>query len=181
MPITPYHFGPSGFIGLLLRRWLDLPVFVLANVVVDIEVAAIVLFRLGYPAHRYAHTLLGGAVVGILWGVLAWSLRPLLGRLMRTVHLPYQTSLPKMILSGVLGVWLHVIIDATYHPNVRLAWPMDAPGLWTVTSRYLPRDRVEDICVLFFVAGVVLYMVLMAIQRRRNGSVQTQTDRTKQA
>ena len=75
MPITPYHFGPSGFVGLALRKWLDIPVFVLANVVVDIEVLVIRLLGLGWPAHRYSHTLLIGAVVGAIWGVAAYPLR----------------------------------------------------------------------------------------------------------
>ena len=38
MPFTPYHFGPSGFIGLLFRKWLDVPVIVATNVLIDIEV-----------------------------------------------------------------------------------------------------------------------------------------------
>ncbi len=41
MPFTPYHFGPSGFVGLVFGKWIDLPVFVLANVIVDVEVLAV--------------------------------------------------------------------------------------------------------------------------------------------
>jgi membrane-bound metal-dependent hydrolase YbcI (DUF457 family) len=167
MPITPYHFGPSGFFGLLFKRWLDLPIFVLANVVVDLEVATVVLLHLGRPLHRYAHTLLGGAVVGIVWGLLALPLRPLFARLMHLLHLPYQTSLAKAVLSGILGVWLHVIIDATYHRDVRLAWPTNALALWRITSRHFPESRVEDLCVLFFPATVILYLILMARWQRR--------------
>lgn len=53
MPITPYHFGPDGFVGLLFKRWLDPPVFVLANVVVDLEVGTIALLHLGHPVLPY--------------------------------------------------------------------------------------------------------------------------------
>ena len=77
MPFTPYHFGPSGFVGLVFRKWIDVPVFVLANVIVDIEVLVIMLFNLGWPRHRYCHTLLIGAAVGALWGVAAYPLRNL--------------------------------------------------------------------------------------------------------
>ena len=73
MPFTPYHFGPSGFVGLALRRWLDVPVFVLANVVVDLEPLVVVLFGLDYPLHGYVHTFLGGTVVALLWALLACS------------------------------------------------------------------------------------------------------------
>ena len=118
MPFTPYHFGPSGFVGLLFKRWLDLPVFVLANVVVDLEVLVVCLLDLGPPAHRYAHTLLGGAVLGVLWGLAAYPLRHWFRRVMHLLRLPYRTSLLKLVISGVLGVWLHVLIDGAYHPDV---------------------------------------------------------------
>jgi hypothetical protein len=170
MPITPYHFGPSGFIALLLGRRLDVPVFMLVNVVIDIEVIAIILLGLDHPVHRYAHTLLGGAVVGILCGLFSRPLRPLFSRWMRLLHLPYETSLTKAVLSGVLGVWLHVFIDALYHPDVRLAWPSDAMPLWRITSHALPEYRVEHLCVLFFPAAVVLYMIIMAVQEKRQPS-----------
>ncbi|MHC4641289.1 MAG: hypothetical protein ACYS32_06565, partial [Planctomycetota bacterium] len=75
MPFTPYHFGPSGLIGLALRKWIDIPVFVLANVIVDIEVLIMVLLDVRYPIHRYTHTLLLGAAAGIIWALAAWPLR----------------------------------------------------------------------------------------------------------
>ena len=45
MPFTPYHFGPHGCVGLVLKRYLDLPVFMLANVAVDLEPLAVMVFR----------------------------------------------------------------------------------------------------------------------------------------
>jgi len=168
MPFTPYHFGPSGFIGLLCSRRLDLPVLVLANVVVDIEVPLLSLFDLGYPAHRYAHTLLLGAAVGMLWGLLAWPLRRWLARLMAMVHLPYAPNLRRMLLSGVLGVWLHVLIDGLYHPGVRILWPFHDFALWRLTYLDFPRERVKDISVLLFLAAIVLYLVRTAGRRRRS-------------
>ncbi|NLH16888.1 MAG: hypothetical protein GX455_09940 [Phycisphaerae bacterium] len=66
MLITPYHFGPSGLLGLLCHRWIDPVVFVAANVVVNMEVLAAMF---GVPAvspHRAWHfqTLLAGRIVG---------------------------------------------------------------------------------------------------------------------
>jgi len=37
MPFTLYHLGPALLLGLLFRRRLDLPTFLVANVVVDLE------------------------------------------------------------------------------------------------------------------------------------------------
>lgn len=153
MPFTPYHFGPSGVVGLALRKWLDVPVFVLANVIVDIEV----LFAPKWPPHRYWHwhTLLVGAAVGLAWAVTAYPLRHLFKKLMQLIRLPYQTGFWKMIISGVLGVWLHVLIDSIYHPDVQLLWPSRAIPLY----RLLRQPQVLLGCKLSFIALAVLYII----------------------
>lgn len=157
MPFTPYHFGPSGFIGLALRKWLDFPVFVLANVIVDLEVLIISNLALGYPIHRYIHTLLIGAVAGILWALAAWPLRNLFKMIMQALRISYQTSFLKMLVSGVLGVWLHVVIDAIYHWDVRIFWPSKVKPLYAL----LNKRQTENICLVFFIAAVVLWVVSM--------------------
>lgn len=153
MPFTPYHFGPSGFIGLAFKKWIDVPVFVLANVIVDIEV----LLYHHWPVHRYAHTLLIGAVAGALWGVAAYPLRPLFKKVMQLVCLPYKTTFLKMIISGVLGVWLHVVIDAVYHWDVRLLWPNNAKPLYGLISQ----EQVKLLCLVFFAAAFILYLLMV--------------------
>ena len=153
MPFTPYHFGPSGFIGLIFRKWLDIPVFVLANVIVDLEVFVIVRFGLGYPIHRYFHTLLIGAAAGILWATIAYPLRNLFKMIMQTLRIPYQTSFFKMLVSGVLGVWLHVIIDSIYHRDVRPFWPAGKNPLHALING----QQIEALCLVFFIAAIVLW------------------------
>jgi membrane-bound metal-dependent hydrolase YbcI (DUF457 family) len=154
MPFTPYHLGPSVFVGLTLRKWLDVPVFVLANVVVDIEV----LFNHHWPVHRYFHTLLIGAVVGAIWGIAAYPLRHFFEKIMQMLRIPYQTSLWKMAASGVLGVWLHVVIDAIYHWDVQIFWPSKAKPLWQLISQ----EQVEIVCIGFLVAAAVAYAFAVA-------------------
>jgi len=164
MPFTGYHFGPSGFLGLLFRKWLDLPVFVLANLVVDIEV----LYFHDWPVHRYEHTLLLGAVVGAAWGLSAYPLRSFFRKIMRFLRLPYETSLPKMLISGVLGVWLHVLIDGIYHPDVRLFWPNKQISLWRMAADHIGYQRMQVVkelidigCIILLVAAVLLYVFVL--------------------
>lgn len=163
MPFTPYHFGPSGFIGLTFRKWIDIPVFVLANMVVDIEVLLITQLGLGYPIHRYSHTLLIGAVVGLIWALAAYPLRNFFKKIMRILRIPYQPNFWKMLISGVLGVWLHVMIDAIYHPDVRLFWPSRAKPLYALLSR----QQIEALCIVFFVAAIVLWVVVVVSYSKR--------------
>jgi len=150
MPFTPYHFGPSAFIGLALRKWLDVPVFVLANVIVDIEV----FLYPRWPVHRYFHTLLIGAAVGVIWGLAAYPFRNLFKKAMQILRIPYETGFWKMIVSGIFGVWLHAITDGIYHWDVRIFWPSKARPLWHLVSE----GQVKTICLAFFIAAVILYI-----------------------
>lgn len=161
MPFTPYHFGPSAFIGLLFRRWIDLPVFILANIVVDVEVLMIWFFHLGFPRHRYCHTFLVGACVGLAFGLAAYPFRCLFAKGMNLLRIPYKTSFYKMIASGVLGIWLHVIIDGLCHLDVRMFWPSRYILVLKLQNYHGLNKMIHDIklaCLLFFVPAIVLYV-----------------------
>jgi len=158
MPFTPYHFGPSGFIRLTFRKWIDIPVFVLASVIVDVEVLVIMSLGLRWPIHRYCHTFLIGAVVGGLWGVAAYRLRHLFEKIMQSLRIPYKGDLRKMVVSGVLGVWLHVLIDAAYHSDIKIFWPNKTISLWRLYHRHVSAEQIETICLIFFFTALVPYL-----------------------
>lgn len=160
MPFTPYHFGPSGLIGYILRKWIDLPVFVLANVIVDLEVLVVDLFRLGWPIHRQAHSFLVGAFVGALWGLIAYKGLPFFKWGMDLIKIPYQTDSFKMMISGTLGVWLHVLLDGIYHFDARPFWPMQKNYLWNLLSH----SQIEKICIICFVIFAMLYFLSLKKQ-----------------
>lgn len=161
MPFTPYHFGPSGFVGLVFRKWIDVPVFVLANVVIDLEVLVIMTFRLGWPYHRYFHTLLFGAIVGAVWGAAAYPLRTFFGTVMRWCRLSYETTLPKMVLSGALGACMHVLMDGAYHHYTTVFWPNTTISLWKILRQYITREQGQAICIAFLVAAIAYILVLV--------------------
>ena len=163
MPFTPYHFGPSGFIGLALRKWIDIPVFLLANVIIDVEV----LFADKWPHHRYwhFHTLLVGAAVGLAGGLAAYPLRNVFKKIMQLMRVPYRPALWKMLISGALGACVHVLIDAVYHYDVQPFWPFYARNpLW----RRVADDTVLLLCIISFVPAIALYIVTAVLYTRRN-------------
>ncbi|MHC4692644.1 MAG: hypothetical protein ACYS67_07875 [Planctomycetota bacterium] len=171
MPFTPYHFGPSGFIGLVFRKWLDIPVFVLANVIVDLEVLVIVRFGVGRPIHRYVHTLLIGAAAGIVWATIAYPLRNLFKKIMQILLIPYQTSFLKMLVSGILGVWLHVVIDSIYHLDVSLFWPNRK---LRPLYKLITKQQVEMICAILFIWVLILY-IMMVFKSLKQNKVESKT------
>ncbi len=58
-----------------------------------------------------------------------------------------------MLISGILGVWLHVAIDAIYHWDVRIFFPSRAKPLW----RLLTQQQIEIACAVLFIAALILY------------------------
>jgi len=167
MPFTPFHFGPSACVALPAHRYIDLPVFLLANVAVDLEPLTVMVFRLDYPYHGYCHTFLIGAVVGLVCGVAAYRCRGLFRVLMGWAHLSYRTSLPKMLVSGVLGVWLHVLLDAPLYRDMRPFFPLQADPLYGLISRHTG----YLFCTVCFLPAVALYVVgVVSYVRHRRAS-----------
>jgi len=164
MPFTPYHFGPSGFVGLVFRKWIDVPVFLLANVVIDFEPGIVLLFGLHYPAHGLCHTFLFGTAIGLAWGVLAYPIRGVFGWLMRLFALSYQTSLAKMAFSGVVGIWFHILLDSFCWTDIHPFWPLHANPL----VHLIETKTVYALCIYSFVPAIGLYVyAVLAGHRER--------------
>jgi hypothetical protein len=164
MPITPLHFGPHATVALPLHRYIDVPVFIAANVIVDIEPMLVMVFDLNYPLHGYCHTLLIGGLLGALLGCAAYPFRARIGQWMSEARLPYSTTLAKMALSGMLGAWLHVLFDAVIYCEMRPFYPLSpANPFLGIISR---DTTLYGICALFFVPAVAAYFYV-----RRKGNM----------
>lgn len=169
MPYTPFHFGLSGFAGLTLRRWIDAPVFVLANVMIDMEVAIEKIWFPGGPEHQllHFHTLLIGGAVGTLFGLMMYVLTPLRELCiasMKWTGFPYTARLGSMVLAGLLGAWFHLGVDS-YHHDAQLFWPfMDENPVckWLIGPSSQSRGIVREWVINFCLLGWVLLFVQVA-------------------
>ncbi len=70
MPLTPFHLGPALFFGLLLFPVINLPTFLIANIIVDIEPFSVLYLGLEYPLHGFFHSFLGGSIIAIILSIL---------------------------------------------------------------------------------------------------------------
>ena len=175
MPFTPYHFGPSGFVGLLFRRWIDVTVFIATNVLVDIEVIADHFLQPGWPVHQlwHFHTLLIGGLVGAIFGAIVYYIKPFrwfCEKSMALIGLPGRVTLLSMVLAGLLGVWLHVLIDSFYHYDVQIFWPHKFNTIFRwinsgkVSTMAKTQLQVQMWCRIFWGLMLGLYAVLLALR-----------------
>jgi membrane-bound metal-dependent hydrolase YbcI (DUF457 family) len=157
MPFTPFHFGPNSLVALPLRRYVDFPVFVLSSVAVDLEPLAVMLLEPDYPLHGYFHTFLIGSFVGIAWAVVSFMSRRIFKCLMDLIRLPYNTSFRIMLISGILGVWFHVLLDAPMHADIRPFYPLEANPLFGLLSS----STIYLICTIAFIPTLSLWGILV--------------------
>ena len=153
MANTLSHFGPSALVAILFYRYINFPVFVLANIVIDIESVILALFRPGPSSHKYFHTFILGAATGIVWGLVCYASSDVLQWTTNLLKLPYELSLAGILLSAVTGIWLHIVIDAVSHPRMIPFYPLKGNPLITPFTNL----GVSWLCTFTFIPAVVLY------------------------
>jgi membrane-bound metal-dependent hydrolase YbcI (DUF457 family) len=131
MPATPFHLPPSAVVVWPLRRRLDVPSVLLANLAIDIEPGLAMLLDLGPPPHGLAHTLLGGTVVGAATGALLWGAKDRIGSVLGGDY-PLRPGVA--MLSGAVGCWVHVLLDAVMYDHLRPFFPLEANPLYVAGS-----------------------------------------------
>ena len=154
MPATPFHLPPNALVAWPLRHHLDVPSFLLVNLVIDVEPAVASLLDLDRPPHGLVHTLLGATVVGVLTG---WLLSRNAGRLGSLLGGRYDLRARVAMASGILGGWLHVLLDSVMYGYLRPFFPLRGNPLHVAGS--------GD--VLHLIGAVVLVPVIALIVRNR--------------
>jgi len=153
MPLTPFHWGPALFIGLLLFPVLDLPALLISGVAQDIEPVCVVFFRLSLPLHGFFHSYLGASILGVLVAAAVYSLRDLFREVMGAFGLSQDHTFTRTLLTSLLGVYSHTLLDSFMHWDVRPFYPWGANPLLGVVS-----DRALYIfCTASFLLGLALY------------------------
>ncbi len=163
MPFTPFHFGPSALVSLPLKKYIDVPIFILANVVIDLEPLTIMLFNIPGSLHPIFHTYLFGAFAGALWGYIAYYFSGLSKIVMRIFFLDYTPNLKASVISGILGFWLHVFIDSFMHRDMSPFYPLAFNPFVGIISNQL----VYVLSAVSFIPVFIIYLVIVLKSKKK--------------
>jgi len=166
MPFTPFHFGPALGLGLPFRKYIYVPTFLVANVIVDVEPFLVLYFRLSYPLHGYLHTFILAFLVGLALGYVMF----LLERVFRPVYRLFlleqidMLNLKSFMVSGFSGTMLHVLLDSPLYDDIRPFYPLKANPLHNPA---LSLD-VYSFCVWMGILGIIWYLGLLILSIHRH-------------
>lgn len=162
MPFTPFHFGPALFFGLIFIAFLDFPTFLVASVIVDLEPFLAISLGLRYPLHGFFHSLVGGTLVAFALALVMFKLRRFTFRVMEFFRIGYVASWKRVLAASILGVYLHILLDAPLYSDIRPFYPLDVNPLFS--SGMAVSIYIYILCVFSFLASAVLYLFRLVLQ-----------------
>lgn len=159
MPFTPFHLGPALGLGLPFRKYLHVPTFLVANILVDVEPFLVLSLGLDYPLHGYLHTFIAAFILGLALGYAMFLLERIPRSLYKALLLESDAKLglKSFIVAGILGTMLHVLLDSPLYDDIRPFYPLSAnPLLYSASS-----TEVYSFCVWMGLFGIVFYIALL--------------------
>ena len=162
MPFTPYHVGPALLISFLLYPLLDVPTFVIASIILDVEPLLIIFLDLPGPLHGPFHSLTVSVLAALGFAAIMHGFRRITGPIVVARRLPQNPTFRDLIKTSVIGVWSHVLLDAFLYPEVQLLYPLPGNPLLGL----VPYAAVTNFCVASFVASLPIYAVRVFLMRR---------------
>jgi len=161
MPFTAFHLGPGAALKALGGRHFSFMVFGGSQVLIDLE--PLIALSAGWErVHGHTHTLVAALAIGTLAGLTGRPISTWVLERMRIPHWPLTWR--SAFLSGYIGTFSHVLIDALMHADMQPLWPVTAsnPAL-----ALIPADAVRYGCVaLGFVGTAVLGERWLRYRRR---------------
>jgi membrane-bound metal-dependent hydrolase YbcI (DUF457 family) len=155
MPFTPYHFGINALPALATDNKLDLSALVLANVIIDVEPLLVLALDLDYPLHGYAHTMIGGAALGLALGLVLYAARSVINSSYRLLGLKQSKSLKSFVYGGIVGGLLHVALDALIYEPMFPLWPLERNYLYAGIAH----GWMLGLCVMGIVAATIAFVL----------------------
>lgn len=164
MPFTPFHWGPSSWLGLLFFRFINVGAFLAASVIVDIEPFCVLVFNLEYPLHSFLHSYLGSTIIATLFSLVYYRLRHQINKVLKFFRIAQDSSLPVIFFSCLLGVYFHIFLDSFLYTDIKPFFPLTMNpqyGLISSPLMYL-------FCSTSFLIGGLFYVTMLSKGKWKN-------------
>jgi len=162
MPFTPFHLGPSSWIGLVLFKVFDFSALLISSVIVDVEPFCVFFFNIDYPLHGFFHSFLGGSILAVLTAIILYSLRDKIKKVMIVFKLSQDSSFKKILWTSFFGVYFHILLDSFLYRDVKPFYPLESnPFLGLFSSQ-----QIYFFCGLSFLVGISFYLIRPRIIRK---------------
>ncbi|MEM2083772.1 MAG: hypothetical protein QXY18_01750 [Nitrososphaerota archaeon] len=157
MPFTPFHLGPSSWIGLLLFKKLDFSTLLIASVIVDIEPFFVLFLNMPYPLHGFLHTFLGSSILAILTAIICYLLKNPIQEIMKIFKLSQNSSFKKIFSTSFFGIYFHILLDAFFYEEMNPFYPFLGNPFFVLFSS----NQVYLFCIFSFLIGIALYLIFL--------------------
>ena len=164
VPFTPYHLGPAFLIDAIASRKLDQYMLAVSSIALDLEGFLVLTLGLRYPLHGYAHTYLAATLAALALTFAAVSVRRLTGGRLKLL-IGGEMRLVPILASALLGLWLHVSLDAPLYPDIRPFYPIQLNPLYDPSPSSYIDIYIYDACALSFPLALIAYGLRMLIRR----------------
>lgn len=157
MPLTPLHLGPGLALGMVFKRWVNLPSILLASIIVDVRAVYLAVFLGDWSnLHGFFHTFVGATTLGLSTIVLVWLLRRPLSSLSKTMKIEQDYSLTSIVAGSLIGVYGHIVLDSYMHMDMNPLWPFYEGN--PMYGGMFAGFELLFVCVLGFFIGIGSYL-----------------------
>ncbi|MBI2597987.1 MAG: hypothetical protein HYW50_02220 [Candidatus Diapherotrites archaeon] len=137
----------------------------MANVIIDLEPFAVLLFGLNYPLHGFFHSFFGGFFAALFLAAAMVFLNAKIQEIMKLFQLRQPFSASKILFSSVAGVWLHVLFDSTLYTDIKPFFPLKINPFFVGTLEFTL--FVYVLCTIIFFAGIAFYLAMIVFYNKK--------------
>ncbi|MCW4051252.1 MAG: hypothetical protein NWE89_16125 [Candidatus Bathyarchaeota archaeon] len=165
MPFTPLHLGPGLLVALVLYPLLDLPTLLLATIILDIEPLLVLLLNLPQPLHGPYHSLTVSTMPALAIAIVMYFARRYTEPYMERIRLPQKTHAKHYVAGALVGVWLHVLMDAVLYPEMTLIYPFQ----WNPLLGLISPDLMIRFSLISFPLAIIVYLLTVTLMKLVQG------------
>ena len=163
MPFTQFHWGPALLLFSLFAS-LDPLALAIGSVAIDIEGILVLFFSrdiflhdcstTACQLHGPLHSIIGGTLAALLLAMaIILASRKIPEKLRKSLLLKNEKTI---LLSSLLGVYVHIFLDAFLYPEMSLAWPF---ANWNPFFGAIGSFEIYGFCAAAFLAGAALLLL----------------------